>query len=115
TFITSTKSSENYQSLYALDYLKHKFTANALFNIGFGFTLNVNANYQKRNGMYYSYTKNQEIKYDDVFLASLKISYTINRYTLFLDIDNIFDRKYQDIANVTQPGRWARGGLQFNL
>jgi iron complex outermembrane receptor protein len=115
TFITSTKSSENYQSLYALDYLKHKFTANALFNIGFGFTLNVNANYQKRNGTYYSYTKNQEIKYDDVFLASLKISYTINRYTLFLDIDNIFDRKYQDIANVTQPGRWARGGLQFNL
>jgi len=115
TFITSTKSSQNYQSLYALDYLKHKFNVNALFNIGYDFTFNVNTNYQKRNGTYYSYEKNQEVKYNDIFLASIKISYAIYRYTFFLEIDNIFDKKYQDIANVIQPGRWARGGLQFNF
>ncbi|MCX8055529.1 MAG: TonB-dependent receptor [Ignavibacteria bacterium] len=115
TFITSTKSSQNYQSLYALDYLKHKFTVNALFSIGYGFTFNINSNYQKRNGTYYSYENNKEMKYKDIFLTSIKISYTISRYTFFMDIDNIFDKKYQDIANVTQPGRWARGGLQFTL
>lgn len=115
TYLTSTKSSANYQSLYALDYLKHKISANLNFELFTNFNLDLSATYQKRNGSFYDYSKNQEIAFDDVLLVGSRISYRFSNLMLFFDIDNILNNQYQDIGNVTQPGRWARGGIILNI
>jgi len=115
TYMASTKSSENYQSLYALDYLKHKISAGVNVEFLNGFNFDLSATYHKRSGTYFNYTKNQEIPFEKVILIGSRLSYKYSNIMLFIDIDNILNKKYQDIGNVTQPGRWARGGIILNI
>ncbi len=114
TYITSEKSSEDLQSLYALDYLRHKFA----FGIGLGlsnFGIDIRASYQKRNGTYFSYVENKDMPYKDIFLVGTRLNYKIKPINVYFDADNIFDNSYQDIANVVQPGRWVRLGIDVEI
>ncbi len=111
TFITSEKSSKELESLFALDYLRHKFIFTTGLDFGKGFGLNINMSYQKRDGTYYNYKQDKEMPYNKVFLTGLRLSYKYDFANIYFDASNIFDNKYQDIANLPQPGRWMRAGF----
>jgi len=115
TYISSEKDSEKMQSLFALDYLRHKFVFSTGIDIGLGLGLDIRLSYQEREGTYYSYEKDAELPYDNVFLLASRFHYRYNNFIIYLDIDNILDNRYQDIANIIQPGRWARIGFNFDL
>lgn len=115
TYISSEKDAEKMQSLFALDYLRHKFVASSGFELGLGFGIDARVSYQEREGTYYSYAKDAELPYDNVFLMASRIHYTYKYINVYLDIDNILDSKYQDIGNIIQPGRWARLGFSLAI
>ncbi|SMO60552.1 TonB-dependent receptor plug domain-containing protein [Fodinibius sediminis] len=47
---------------------------------------------------------------------NLKIGYTFYKnVTLGLEVDNVFDERYQDILGARMPGRWAMGTLSWEL
>ncbi|WP_232516202.1 TonB-dependent receptor plug domain-containing protein [Chitinophaga caeni] len=51
------------------------------------------------------------------FVMNGKASYHLikDRCSVFLQVDNIFDRNYQDLLAAQMPGRWIMGGAQFHL
>lgn len=114
TYISSDKSSEEFQSFYALDYLRHKLSIGSGVNL-YGLGIDIRASFQKRNGTYSDFSANKEVKYKDVFTMGARLNYKLNFVNIYFDADNIFDNSYQDIANVVQPGRWLRLGLDVEV
>lgn len=53
----------------------------------------------------------------DYFLLNGKASYHFlkNKLGVFVQVDNIFDRKYSDLLGAQMPGRWLQGGVSFNV
>ena len=110
SFIEQDKDLESYmQSQYALEYLKHKFTAQANFNLFARLFLNLSYRYQERKGNYQLLTG--EVKpYGSYSLLDARLSWKANNYQLYLEANNILDKTYFDYGNVPQPGRWVMAG-----
>lgn len=115
SFIDVTKSSENFASRYALDYLKHKVSLNLAHKLIDHLSLNWHATYQDRNGTYLDFSSGLETTYDPIILLDTRLSCEINNWNVYLEASNLFDVAYFDISNVTMPGRWIKAGLTFDL
>lgn len=94
------------RSLYALEYLRHKFTARLDHRIISRLTASWNIRWQERMNGYTPYTK-----------LDCKLTWTDKRYTLYLKADNITAHRYYDYGSILQPGLWVMAGgcLKFNL
>lgn len=53
----------------------------------------------------------------DYFLLNGKASYNFipQRLEVFVQVDNIFGRRYSDLLGAVMPGRWLQGGVSFRL
>lgn len=53
----------------------------------------------------------------DYFVLNGQLTYSIkqNQLKVFIETNNIFDRKYSDILGSIMPGRWVLGGIQCNF
>ena len=115
SFIDQDKDLESYmQSQYALEYLKHKFTAQADFNIITNLYLNLSYRFQERKGNYQLLSGDAK-PYGSYSLLDARLSWKTNRYQLSLEANNLFDKTYYDYGNVPQPGRWLIAGFSLNL
>jgi vitamin B12 transporter len=90
------------------------------------FLLNYSVNYSFRflsiavNGIYKQRTPQTgnaalaEVS-PDYFLLNVRVTATIiKRVGLFVQADNLFDRKYADRFGSLMPGRWVMAGVRFN-
>lgn len=123
SYIHSDKIEQDYDSRYALDYLKHKIT----FNVNHAILKNLYAEWQMtwqdRAGTYPKYLgKNeagshvyQTVAYDPFFLLNSKFYWQRNWLKLFVEASNLLNVNYIDVANVAQPGRWIKAGLVINV
>jgi iron complex outermembrane receptor protein len=104
SYTTANKKTEGYYSKYALDILTHQLNLDLNSEV-FGLTFNWQLKFANRR---YG---------DDYFIANLylakKIFYRELSFEPFLQIDNLCDREYSEIAGVIQPGRWIKSGLKF--
>ena len=57
----------------------------------------------------------QPATYDNRTIVDTQIHYQIWRIESTLNINNVFDVQYEDIEDVTLPGRWIRFSLKYNL
>ncbi|MBT4882031.1 MAG: TonB-dependent receptor, partial [Flavobacteriales bacterium] len=74
------------------------------------------ATYQDREGGYTDFNTGLEVEYLPFWIASTRVSYNaFKNSTLFLEINNLFDKEYVDFGNVPQQGRWMRVGAKINL
>lgn len=114
SYLFSDSLSNDFESLYALDFLQHK--ADVGLNFQFGENLQVNwfFSYQDRLGTYVD-SEGEEFGYQPVFLSDLKVSPQFGRLKLFLQVSNIFDQTYTDVGSVVQPGRWFRVGINYDF
>lgn len=103
SYINSLNEAELYQSLYALDNLRHQ----AIANVSLAPVKNVNA------GLSFRYEENVNIA--GRFLTDVKLSYLLSDFTLFAQATNLFDIDYKEIGGVPMPGRWIAGGVKFNI
>ncbi len=108
------KKSPNLLSLYALEYLRHKFTASLGLELLKCVNLNINCRYQSRIGSYAD--KDNEVhSYKPYFIADARLSYDKPLYTAYIEANNLFCKKYVDYGNVPQPRGWITIGARYNI
>lgn len=114
SYVTSDTVGGNLDSYYALDFLKHNLSVNFNHRITNQFSFSWSARYQDRNGQY-SNVAGEMVNYPAFWLFDARLTYERKVVKLFVDASNIFDKKYVDIANVPQPGRWLGAGLVLKV
>ena len=113
-YLDVVKKSPGMHSLYATDFLRHKAALTIDHNIAGKLGASWVFSYQKREGTYLG-TENTEVPYKGFMLADLKISWNSRKYSLSMDITNLFDKDYLYIGNLPQPGRWIKCGVEVRL
>lgn len=93
-----------YRSLYALEYLRHKFVASLSHPIISHLSATWSLRWQQRMNGYHPYAK-----FDSV------LQWTEPHYQLYVKADNITAHRYYDIGGVKQPGLWIMAGAKVNL
>jgi len=112
----SQRREENIQSLYALEYLRHKLVARLALQPARCLSLNINYRYQYRIGSY-SDINAVSHRYKPYSLVDARLSWDKPRYSAYLEANNLFSHTYVDYGNVPQPGFWLTAGckLRFRL
>jgi len=111
------KANQNFISKYALDYLKHKITAEITHKIPFGISAIWQLIYKEREGQYLDYINNhyQLFDYKPYFLTHLKFTKQYKNTSFELSIENLFDQDYRDLSYIKMPGRWLILGLNYEF
>lgn len=93
-----------YGSLYALEYLRHKFTAQLDHRIFSRLSASWAVRWQERMNNYSPYTK-----------VDVKLQWTAPTYTLYVKADNLTCHRYYDLGAVKQPGLWIMAGGSIKI
>ncbi len=93
-----------YRSLYALEYLRHKFVASLFHPIVSHLSASWSLRWQQRMNGYHPYAKLDGV-----------LQWSEPHYQLYVKADNITGHRYYDIGGVKQPGLWIMAGAKVNL
>ena len=78
-----------------------------------------NITYEERTGDYITYNTTTDsqipVSFKPYWLVDTRIYWKHNYYTLFVEASNLLNTKYIDVASLTQPGRWIKGGIELNI
>ncbi len=114
SWLNVIKDSENYISLYATDFLRHKVNIfldhSTIDKLSFRWDLSLN----RRAGTYLN-KENIETKYGTYAIVDLKIVWKERKYTPFLELSNLFNSDYLYIGNLPQPKRWIKAGITIHI
>jgi len=102
------------QSLYALEYLRHKVTAGLGLRLLPNLDLDLKYRYQSRVGSYTD-TEGVNRRYKPYSLVDVRLSWNKPRYNVYVEANNLFDADYVDYGNVPQPGLWVIAGARWNF
>lgn len=107
-----SKSSEPQPSFYISSHARFLTNFAALYEYG-AVSLSFTGIYKNRQPQQASAIQAAVSK--DYFLLNGRASYHLikNKLTLFLQLDNIFNKKYSDLLGTPMPGRWVQGGLSI--
>lgn len=93
-----------YGSLYALEYLRHKFTMQVDHRIVSHLTATWNLRWQQRVNGYHPYCK-----------VDAKLMWNARHYDIYVKADNLTAHRYYDLGGVLQPGLWVMAGMSVHL
>lgn len=117
-FIHQEKDSEGYISNYALDYLRHKFTAQLSHSIWKGFSATWYLRWQDRAGSYTQY-ENLKPAHEEPFapycLVDVKVNWQHEALAIYAELNNVFNTTYYDLGNIPQPGIWLKAGFRYTF
>ena len=110
----SQRREEGVQSMYALEYLRHKVVASLGLDLPANLALDVKYRFQQRRG---SYTDTGGINrmYKPYQLVDARLAWSKPCYSLYVEANNLFDTDYVDYGNVPQPGLWVMAGARFSF
>jgi len=105
-FINQHHSTEApiYRSLYALEYLRHKFTAEIRHKIAGNLWATWQARWQQRMNGYHPYWK-----------IDCQLTWQERSWSVYLKGDNLTNHHYYDLSDVKQPGLWIMAGAKIVL
>ena len=113
--MNSDKKAEGFDSKYALDFLKHQFTATAQHSI----LKNVDATWtvllKDRAGEYADFATGLQTAYKPYLLISSRISWNLKRTRLYADVNNLLNIKYVDFGGLPMPGFHISAGVKWQL
>ena len=112
------KHNFDFVSNYALDHLNFKWVFGIQQKISKQIFFDFRSVYQDRAGTYTGFENGafgSEIEYKPFVIFDGKLTFSSKRISFFTSATNLFNKKYYDIGNVIQPGRWVKAGIQYNL
>ncbi|MFO8086512.1 MAG: TonB-dependent receptor [Bacteroidales bacterium] len=118
TMADQKKTTEEYISRYALDYLRHKLSFSLQMKMLKNFSANITTAWQDRAGEFIIYSDGaygQSVSYDPFWMVDVKLQYSPKAWDFFIKVSNLCNTAYYDIGNIPQPGRWISAGLNFQL
>ena len=101
-------------SQYALEYLRHKLVGNLQVRLSQELTLGLNARWKDRVGSYTDFDGAAH-DYKPYWLMDARLTWQHNRWKLYAEGNNLFDRDYRDYGLVPQPGRWLIAGMSVHI
>lgn len=108
-----------YKSNYAMEYLRHKFTAQVNHRIISKLSAAWQFRWQKRMGSYIVYENHKSTgraeAYHPYALLDVKLQWTDKRYDLWVSMNNLTSHRYYDLGNVEQPGFWLMAGAKWKF
>ena len=107
------ETTPNLQSKYALEYLRHKFVAQANFRIWKLLEMNVSYRWQDRMGNYQK--GNSMMPYEPYSLVDARLSWNAPQYKIYVEGNNLLNKTYYDHGNIPQPGIWVRAGASYRF
>ena len=109
----SDTNSNGFQSAYVLDHLKTNLSISTKQTLKNNLFANWRFTYQDREGGYIDFENGTENEYLPFWIIDIKLSYnTLYNSTVYLELNNLLDKKYVDFGNIPQPGRWLRAGVK---
>lgn len=105
---------EGLESKYSLEYLRHKLVTRLALSLWRELTLDVSCRWQDRTGTYTA-TDGTTLAYSPYAVADARLAWNGQRYNVYLEANNIFDKTYVDYGNVPQPGFWFIAGVSVNI
>ena len=102
------------QSLYALEYLRHKVVAGLGLRLLPNLDLDLKYRYQSRVGSYTD-TEGVNRRYKPYSLVDVRLSWNKPCYNVYVEANNLLDADYVDYGNVPQPGLWVIAGARWNF
>ena len=115
SYLWVRKDSQNQQSIYATDYLRHKAGAFVLHRLPLGLSARWDFHFQSRAGSYYDTKQQAELSYDPFLLCHLRLQWQGSGFRVYAEANNLFNTSYFDLGSLTQPGRWIKAGIQIDL
>ena len=113
-----SSDSKDLLSLYSLNYLRDKLTAQFHHSIYKGLTAGWYFRYQKRMGFYEKYEnleKVANVNYPAFSTLDLKLNYTYDDISFNISLNNLYNTHYFDRGNIPQPGFWLTGGISYTF
>lgn len=107
------ETTPNLQSKYALEYLRHKFVAQANFRIWKQLEMNVSYRWQDRMGNYQK--GNSMVLYEPYSLVDARFTWNASQYKIYVEGNNLLNKTYYDHGNIPQPGIWVRAGASYRF
>ena len=111
----SDKSSDELDSYYALDYLRAKINLSFDHRVYRGLSANWTLMQQDRAGTYTHFASGDQRGYSAFAILDAGLTWQNERLMLGLNVHNVLDMVYVDLANVEQPGRWVTFTCAYNI
>lgn len=108
------KQSTEFDSKYALDYLRDKVSIDFDHDIYKGFSAAWRFNWSDRAGSFKDAT-NATVKYSSFWLTDLRLQWSSKTITVFGEATNLFGQRYVDYGGIAQPGCWLKSGISIKL
>lgn len=100
SYVLRSKQESELVSKYVFDYLKHKATLGGEFLLPLSISSTVQTQYLQRKDA------------GGDFIVNTSFSKKIKSYSIFVNIDNLFNHSYSRKANIPMPGRWMFAGIE---
>lgn len=108
-----------FKSLYALEYLRNKLTASITAHPSRSLTIRFDTRFIDRIGNYILYENRSNTgilqAYRPYCISDLEVSQQLKQIKISATINNLFNKKYIDFGNITQPGFYGQVGLSYQL
>lgn len=114
SYLQMDKSADNYDSKYALDYLKNKFIVSVDHKIWNKLSAVWKFGYFDRAGTYTD-RKNQLQKFEPYSMLDCRLRWNDQYFDVFGDVNNIFNTVYADYGGLAQPGVNFNIGVRIKL
>lgn len=119
TYMTQDKDEPaNIQSRSTLEYLRHKVVADLDINLWKQLELIVKYRFQKRTGTFTVKGANGQAQaraYKPYAVTDARLAWNAPRYNLYVEANNVLNKKYYDFGSLPQPGIWVMAGASVNI
>jgi iron complex outermembrane receptor protein len=121
TYLDQDKDTKGADSKYTLNYLTHDFGMNVSGSWR-NWSWCLLSSYTDRTGKYFKFDFDKkeytsEVEYIPAWVFDYNLSYVLNDWKFYVNVNNVLDNRHSDIGNIRVPGRWISIGVikQFNI
>lgn len=115
TYLNIDKKATDFDSKYALDYLKHKFAVAIQHNIFGNISAMWKVGYFDRAGNYSDFATKTIMEYKPYTMLDTRILWASKHFDLFGDINNLLNVSYADFGGMNQPARNFTIGFKYKF
>ena len=115
SFINADKLLGDFDSKYALDYLRHQIIFQANHKIINNLEMTWNISYNDRAGDYADFISGNKMNYQPYLMVSSRVAWQFRNFVIYADANNLLDNKFVDFGGLPQPGRHGNLGVRFNF
>lgn len=115
SYLNIDKKATDFDSKYALDYLKHKFAVAIQHNIFRNISAMWKIGYFDRAGNYSDFATKTIMEYKPYTMLDTRILWASKHFDLFGDINNLLNVSYADFGGMNQPARNFTIGFKYKF